>query len=518
MKTRKSILLVIIMILVSFSSCKNHISPDIFHDFHILYSESKSLSVVKNQKEWTPIKSLNFIDIPRGNDKNFNHAWVRIKVTVDNPDKYYGLFLNTRDLQNITFINSTFHGSKNLKKDYGAGYYKPNLYKLQKGILKKGNNIVYIRISMIKGLRGSIGPIEIIDKEAFVKEDFWNDVLYKYIFIVLIVMNCLLSMIQLIMFIFDKTIKIRLLNSIILMYTTIPVLLFFIPLPVDNSYVMTFYFTYNFLFFLYLMILMQALFGLFLSRFNKIFIALFAPGFFLAWVLNGKPDIQLIIGFIGVVLSFSGLGALLYLLNKIKSKKNLTRVFIILFCVMSIGYLWHPLTIPLKLPVQCPQFLNIYIQFLYIFMAIVFEAIQSKKQKNLIAKLYGDLKEIADKKEPKSEVTITEIAEEKLNVVINFIKQNYTSDISREGLAAAVDMNTSYLSTLFNTYTGKKFNEYIHSLRIKDAAALLENTDKQIIDIAYTVGFDSLTTFNRAFKNETGSTPSECRKNLKDRL
>jgi transcriptional regulator GlxA family with amidase domain len=107
---------------------------------------------------------------------------------------------------------------------------------------------------------------------------------------------------------------------------------------------------------------------------------------------------------------------------------------------------------------------------------------------------------------------ITDSSEEKLKRVISFIKENFTYDISREGLAAAVDLNPNYMSRIFMTYTGKKINDYINELRVKRTIEKIEKGDMLILDIALDAGFESMSTFNRAFKKITGTTPSEYKK------
>ena len=98
--------------------------------------------------------------------------------------------------------------------------------------------------------------------------------------------------------------------------------------------------------------------------------------------------------------------------------------------------------------------------------------------------------------------------------VITFLKENYTSDISREGLAHAIDMNPNYMSRIFKQYTGAKLNDYINTLRIDDARERLTGSNSKIIDIALETGFESLATFNRVFKQITGKTPSQYRTSL----
>jgi AraC-like DNA-binding protein len=107
---------------------------------------------------------------------------------------------------------------------------------------------------------------------------------------------------------------------------------------------------------------------------------------------------------------------------------------------------------------------------------------------------------------------ITVTTEEKLKSIIVFIGDNYTSDISREGLAAAVGMNPNYFSSQFKEYTGKKINDFINELRVNDAKERLNNPGEKIIDVALATGFDSLSTFNRAFRHVTGMTPTDYRK------
>jgi transcriptional regulator GlxA family with amidase domain len=109
---------------------------------------------------------------------------------------------------------------------------------------------------------------------------------------------------------------------------------------------------------------------------------------------------------------------------------------------------------------------------------------------------------------------VTDQAQWKLKKVIEFVDENFTSDISREGLAAAVDLSPNYMSRLFISYKGKTINEYINELRIKFALERLENSDQKVLDIALEAGYENLTTFNRAFKKIAGRTPSEYRLTL----
>jgi AraC family transcriptional regulator, exoenzyme S synthesis regulatory protein ExsA len=58
--------------------------------------------------------------------------------------------------------------------------------------------------------------------------------------------------------------------------------------------------------------------------------------------------------------------------------------------------------------------------------------------------------------------------------------------------------------------------KYFTKIKVNKSIALLKNKDLRISDIAYDLGFESATTFNRVFKQQTGKSPSEYRMSLID--
>jgi transcriptional regulator GlxA family with amidase domain len=56
---------------------------------------------------------------------------------------------------------------------------------------------------------------------------------------------------------------------------------------------------------------------------------------------------------------------------------------------------------------------------------------------------------------------------------------------------------------------------YLQDLRIEAAKQLLENSDMQIDEILYEVGYEDLSSFSRLFQQRTGLTPSGYRKRFK---
>jgi len=107
--------------------------------------------------------------------------------------------------------------------------------------------------------------------------------------------------------------------------------------------------------------------------------------------------------------------------------------------------------------------------------------------------------------------TVTSTTERKLERVMEFIKENFTFNISREGLAAAVDMSPDHLSRSFGKYTGRRIDAYINELRIEEAKRQLAATDKTVIRIAFDTGFETIRSFNRVFSEAEGMSPTKYR-------
>jgi AraC-like DNA-binding protein len=78
-------------------------------------------------------------------------------------------------------------------------------------------------------------------------------------------------------------------------------------------------------------------------------------------------------------------------------------------------------------------------------------------------------------------------------------------------LASQVHLSSSYLSDLLKKETGKNAQEHIHFYLIEKAKDYLMNTEKNINEIAYSLGFEYPQYFNKLFKQKTGNTPMEYR-------
>jgi AraC-like DNA-binding protein len=92
-----------------------------------------------------------------------------------------------------------------------------------------------------------------------------------------------------------------------------------------------------------------------------------------------------------------------------------------------------------------------------------------------------------------------------------FIEQHSTEEISLTKLARAVNISPTHLSEKFKQVTGVNFVDYVARFRFDKARDLLADGDFRISEIAFEVGFQSLSQFNRVFKRLSGKSPTAYR-------
>jgi AraC-like DNA-binding protein len=95
-------------------------------------------------------------------------------------------------------------------------------------------------------------------------------------------------------------------------------------------------------------------------------------------------------------------------------------------------------------------------------------------------------------------------------------RTNIDQDINVEKVAEELNVSYAWFRRSFKTYTGIAPNQYIIQLKIEKAKALLTDHSKSIKAVAFSLNFESAFYFSKLFKEKTGSSPEEYRKNLKD--
>jgi AraC-like DNA-binding protein len=88
-----------------------------------------------------------------------------------------------------------------------------------------------------------------------------------------------------------------------------------------------------------------------------------------------------------------------------------------------------------------------------------------------------------------------------------FIRERLGEKISLRDVGKSVHISPNYLSEKFKRITGVNFVAYIAHARTEKARDLLQNSTQRISEIAFAVGFQSLSQFNRVFKKLSGKSP-----------
>lgn len=101
--------------------------------------------------------------------------------------------------------------------------------------------------------------------------------------------------------------------------------------------------------------------------------------------------------------------------------------------------------------------------------------------------------------------------QEKTKKILDYISDRYLLALKVDELASEFGMSKSNFCIFFKNQTGLTFSHYLNMLRISKACELLAISQKSISEIAFEVGFENLSYFNRRFKDIKGNTPKAFR-------
>ena len=93
-----------------------------------------------------------------------------------------------------------------------------------------------------------------------------------------------------------------------------------------------------------------------------------------------------------------------------------------------------------------------------------------------------------------------------------YFNEHYNEQISIEDYAQSRNMSVSWFQRSFKQIVNYSPMQYILTIRMNNAASLLESTDYSMAEISAIVGYDNPLYFSRLFKKQKGVSPSEYRK------
>jgi len=103
---------------------------------------------------------------------------------------------------------------------------------------------------------------------------------------------------------------------------------------------------------------------------------------------------------------------------------------------------------------------------------------------------------------------------DRLNKVYGYVHSNYRSKIPLEKMADLLHMTPTSFSRYFTMKNNKTYTRFLTEIRIKHACELLNETDMSVAEICYECGFNTLSNFNKLFKEVMHKKPTEYKKNF----
>lgn len=103
----------------------------------------------------------------------------------------------------------------------------------------------------------------------------------------------------------------------------------------------------------------------------------------------------------------------------------------------------------------------------------------------------------------------------RLDMILERINEGFEDDINLEEMAQELGMSSRYIRKIFAEKLGMSCSEYITSLRMERAKAMLGESEKGITEVAVKTGYNSPQYFCRVFKRYTGMTPGRYREKQK---
>lgn len=118
----------------------------------------------------------------------------------------------------------------------------------------------------------------------------------------------------------------------------------------------------------------------------------------------------------------------------------------------------------------------------------------------------------------KPHILKNEYLENEMDLAAQYFNDHYNSDINIQEYAASKGMSVSWFIRNFKAFTGSTPMQYIVSIRIANAQALLEGTKYTVAEIAHIVGYENPLYFSRIFHKQKGFSPTGYRKQAAEHI
>jgi YesN/AraC family two-component response regulator len=101
-----------------------------------------------------------------------------------------------------------------------------------------------------------------------------------------------------------------------------------------------------------------------------------------------------------------------------------------------------------------------------------------------------------------------------IRIALAFMREHFAEAVTLAHAAREAGLSRFHFCRLFHDQTGIPFHEYLHRLRVSRAQTLLGDRYLRVSEVAYAVGFNDLSHFDRTFRKVVGRSPTEYRTSL----
>ena len=103
----------------------------------------------------------------------------------------------------------------------------------------------------------------------------------------------------------------------------------------------------------------------------------------------------------------------------------------------------------------------------------------------------------------------------KINIIYDFVRDNFTRAISLEEISELVSMTEPAFCRYFKKISGKTFTKFVNEYRLVHASKLLAEQPFTITEVCFKSGFNNFSHFNKKFKEFIGKSPSQYRRHIR---
>ena len=116
----------------------------------------------------------------------------------------------------------------------------------------------------------------------------------------------------------------------------------------------------------------------------------------------------------------------------------------------------------------------------------------------------------------KSQQVASDSIKSGIKQAVLYVQEHFEENLSLSSLSAQFHVESSYFSRMFRKETGENLMLFICRKRMEKAVEYMKNTDRNLTEIAFMVGYDDYTYFNKVFKKMMGISPREYRNQLEE--